>query len=84
MAVKIRLQRFGAKKRPFYRVVAADSRSPRDGRFLEQLGIYDPMAQPSMYRFNQARLDYWLSVGAKPSDTIASLLRRQKREQVEA
>ncbi len=84
MAVKIRLQRFGAKMRPFYRVVAADSRSPRDGRFLEQLGIYDPMAQPAMCRFNQARLDYWLSVGAKPSDTIASLLRRQKREQVEA
>lgn len=84
MAVKIRMQRFGAKKRPFYRVVAADERAPRNGRFLELLGIYDPMTKPSVVKFNQDRLNYWLSVGAQPSDTVASLIRRQKREAVVA
>ncbi len=84
MAVKIRMQRFGAKKRPFYRVVAADERAPRNGRFLEQVGLYDPMTKPSMIKFNDERLNYWLSVGAKPSDTVASLIRRQKREAVVA
>jgi len=80
MAVSIRLQRFGAKKRPFYRMVAADSRAKRDGRFLEQLGTYDPMTNPPALRFNLERLDYWLSVGAQPSDTAASLIRRVRRE----
>lgn len=78
MAVSIRLQRFGAKKRPFYRVVAADRRSPRDGRFLEQLGTYDPMQQPAVVNLKGDRLDYWLSVGAQPSDTVASLIRRHR------
>lgn len=80
MAVKIRLQRFGAKKRPYYRIVAADSRSKRDGRFLEQIGTYDPMREPAELKFQADRLEYWLSVGAQPSDTAASLIRRYRRE----
>lgn len=80
MAVSIRLQRFGAKKKPFYRVVAADTRAPRDGRFLEQLGTYDPMRSPAVLAFKDERLNYWLSVGAQPSDTVASLIRRHVRE----
>lgn len=80
MAVHIRLQRFGAKKRPYYRIVAADQRSPRDGRFLEQVGTYDPMANPALIRFKADRLDYWLGVGAQPSSTAASLIRKFKRD----
>lgn len=79
MAVKIRLQRFGSKKKPYYRIVAADSRFPRDGRFLEQVGTYNPMVKPEGISFVQDRLDYWLSVGAQPSSTVASLVRRHKR-----
>ncbi len=84
MAFSIRLQRFGAKKRPFYRLVAADSRVKRDGRFLEQLGTYDPMKQPAELRFKTDRVDHWLSVGAQPSSTVASLLRRHRREAAKA
>ncbi|MBM74503.1 MAG: 30S ribosomal protein S16 [Proteobacteria bacterium] len=73
--VKIRLARMGRKKRPFYRVVAANSRSPRDGRFIEILGTYNPMTQPSTVTFKRERVDYWLSVGAQPSDTVARLLK---------
>ena len=80
MAVKIRLQRFGSKKKPYYRVVVADGRMKRDGRFLEQVGTYDPMQNPAKLSMNNERIDYWLSVGAKASDTVASLLRRLKRE----
>lgn len=80
MAVHLRLQRFGAKKRPFYRIVAADSRSKRDGRFLEQVGTYDPMKDPAEIRLKTDRVDYWLSVGARPTDTVASLIRRARRE----
>ena len=80
MSVKLRLQRFGTKKRPYYRIVAADSRMKRDGRFLEQVGTYDPMAEPATLRFKTDRLDHWLSVGAQPSDTVASLVRRYRRE----
>lgn len=80
MAVHLRLQRFGAKKRPYYRVVAADSRCPRDGRFLEQIGTYDPMQKPHAIRFTTDRLDYWLSVGARPSDTVRSLIKKHRRE----
>lgn len=79
MAVKIRLQRFGTKKKPYYRIVAADSRFPRDGRFLEQVGTYNPMVQPEAIALVQDRFDYWVSVGAQPSDTVASLVRRLKR-----
>jgi small subunit ribosomal protein S16 len=80
MAVRIRLQRFGSKKRPYYRIVSADSRAKRDGRFLEQVGTYDPMQKPHKVTFKQERMDYWISVGAQPSDTVASLFRRFKND----
>ena len=80
MAVRIRLQRFGSKKRPYYRIVSADSRAKRDGRFLEQVGTYDPMQNPHKVTFKQERMDYWISVGAQPSDTVASLYRRFKND----
>lgn len=80
MAVSIRLQRFGAKKRPYYRVVAADIRTQRDGRFLEQVGTYDPMQDPPAIRFDIDRVDYWLSVGARPTDTVRNLLKRYRRD----
>lgn len=75
MSVKIRLARAGAKKRPYYRIVAADARSPRDGRFLEKLGTYDPNKEPSAVTLNHARVQYWLGVGALPTITVARLLR---------
>ena len=78
MAVKIRLTRAGSKKVPFYRVVAADRRSPRDGRFIEQLGVYDPLRDPVEFRVNAERLDHWIKVGAVPSETVGQLLRRQR------
>lgn len=79
MAVTIRLTRAGGKKVPFYRVVAADRRSPRDGRFIEQLGVYDPLRDPVEFRVNEQRLDHWLKSGALPSQTVSELLRRQRR-----
>ena len=75
--IKLRLRRMGAKKRPSYRVVAADSRSPRDGRFIESLGDYDPLTEPSTVKLNEERVRHWLSVGAQPSDTVRDILRRQ-------
>lgn len=84
MAVKIRLQRFGTKKKPYYRVVATDSRNKRDGRFIEQVGTYDPMRKPHVTNFKMDRVEHWISVGAQPSDTVASLLRRHRREQAAA
>lgn len=72
--VRLRLTRMGAKKKPFYRVIAADSRSPRDGRFIERLGHYDPMKDPSELKLNLERVDYWLSVGAQPSDRVKLLI----------
>ena len=78
MSVTIRLTRAGSKKVPFYRVVAADRRSPRDGRFIEQLGIYDPLRDPVEFRVNAERLDHWIMVGAVPSETVGQLLRRQR------
>ena len=83
MAVKIRLQRFGSKKKPYYRVVIADGRMKRDGRFLEQVGTYDPMQSPAKVTLKLDRLDHWVSVGAKASDTVASLVRRFRREQAQ-
>jgi small subunit ribosomal protein S16 len=77
--VTIRLTRAGTKKVPFYRVVAADSRSPRDGRFIEQIGVYDPLRDPVEFRVDEQRLTHWLSVGALPSQTVGELLRRQKK-----
>ncbi|HVZ71515.1 MAG TPA: 30S ribosomal protein S16 [Polyangia bacterium] len=83
MSVTIRLTRAGSKKVPFYRVVAADHRSPRDGRFIEQLGVYDPLRNPVEFRVDEARLEHWLKVGALPSQTVGELLRRRKRDAVE-
>lgn len=77
MAVAIRLARGGAKKRPFYRIVVADTRSPRDGGFIERLGFYNPMVKPDhpdRYRINTERAQYWLSQGAKPTDRVQRLL----------
>ncbi len=77
MAVRIRLTRMGAKKRPFYRIVAADSEAPRDGKYLEILGTYDPNSDPAQVTLKAERLEYWFSHGASPSDTVASLLKAQ-------
>ena len=77
MAVKIRLARFGAKKRPFYRIVVADERYPRDGRFLETVGTYNPMVEPSQVSMKQDRVQYWLGQGAIPTSTVNSLIKKQ-------
>ena len=77
MAVKIRLKRMGAKKKPFYRVVVADSRSPRDGRFIEEIGYYNPLTEPAEIKINEERALKWLADGAQPSDTVRSLFRKQ-------
>jgi small subunit ribosomal protein S16 len=77
--VKIRLARHGAKKRPFYRIVAADSRSPRDGRFLERLGSYDPTQDPALIEIKHDRLAEWLKNGAQPTETVAQLIRKARR-----
>ena len=74
--VKLRLRRMGAKKRPSYRIVAADSRSPRDGDFIEVVGFYDPLTEPSTIRVDIERARHWLSVGAQPTDTVRSILTR--------
>jgi small subunit ribosomal protein S16 len=74
LAVKIRLARAGAKKAPFYRVVAADSRAPRDGRFIEILGRYNPRTEPSTIELDVEKIDAWIAKGATPSDTVAKLL----------
>jgi small subunit ribosomal protein S16 len=76
VAVHLRLTRTGRHKRPFFRVVAADSRMPRDGRYLEVVGTYDPLKNPAETRFNEARVLDWLSKGAQPSVTVRTLLRR--------
>lgn len=77
MAVKLRMIRMGAKKRPFYRVVAADSRSPRDGRFIEMLGTYDPTKNPAVVTLKEDEILKWLNQGAQPSDTVKNLLSKQ-------
>ena len=77
MAVKIRLKRMGAKKRPFYRVVVADARSPRDGRFIEMVGYYDPLPDPVVVKLRDDRIRYWMATGARPSDAVRELLERQ-------
>jgi len=75
MSVRLRLARGGAKKRPFYRIVAADTRAPRDGRFLEKLGTYNPNTDPSTVTLNMPRVEYWIGTGALPSDTVARLIK---------
>ena len=74
MAVKMRLKRMGAKKAPFYRVVVADSRSPRDGRFIDQIGTYNPMTEPSTIVLDKAKVEQWIKNGAKPTDTVKNLI----------
>jgi len=75
MAVRMRLKRMGAKKAPFYRIVVADSRSPRDGRFIEQVGYYDPTKDPAVIKVDEEIAKKWLSTGAQPSDTVRKLLK---------
>jgi small subunit ribosomal protein S16 len=79
MAVHIRLSRAGAKKHPFYRIVVADHRSPRGGRFLENIGTYDPTREPVHFSLNQERFTYWRGQGAVPSPTVDRLVKRQAR-----
>ena len=78
--VTIRLARYGAKKHPFYRIVVADSRSPRDGRFIDLLGTYDPKKNPAVVQFKKDKLNKWLQQGAQPSATVAQLIRKAQRE----
>ncbi|MCC6352565.1 MAG: 30S ribosomal protein S16 [Verrucomicrobiae bacterium] len=80
MATVIRLRREGKKNRPFYRIVAADKRSPRDGRFIELLGTYDPHKQGVNFTLKSDRIGYWLSVGAQPSDTVRDIIKRAKKQ----
>ena len=77
MAVKIRWARHGAKKKPFYRIVVADSESPRDGRDLENVGTYNPLLDPAQVSLKSDRIQYWIDQGAKPSDTVRSLLKKE-------
>jgi small subunit ribosomal protein S16 len=77
MAVQIRLARHGAKKKPFYRIVVADGESPRDGRYLENVGTYDPLFEPAKVILKSERIKYWIDQGAKPSDTVRSLLKKE-------
>jgi len=76
MAVKIRLKRIGAKKAPYYRIVVADSRYPRDGRFIEEIGIYHPLETPSGVRIDEEKAKKWLDNGAQPTDTVRALLKK--------
>ena len=77
MAVKLRLRRMGAKKRPFYRIVAADSRAPRDGRFIEEIGYYNPIETQAVVKIDEEKAQKWLSEGAIPTDTVRDLFSRE-------
>ncbi|MGF7431745.1 30S ribosomal protein S16 [Thermoanaerobacterium thermosaccharolyticum] len=77
MAVRIRLKRMGAKKSPFYRFVVADSRSPRDGRFIEEIGYYNPVSNPKEIKIDSEKAIKWLKVGAQPSDTVRALFKKE-------
>ena len=78
MAVKIRLKRMGANKKPFYRIVVADSRSPRDGKFIEEIGYYNPVSEPKHIKINDEKANKWLGVGAQPTETVKKLLQSQE------
>lgn len=78
MAVKIRLRRMGAKKAPFYRVVVADSRFPRDGRFIEEIGYYDPTKEPAVVKIDAEKAQKWIANGAQPTDTVRVLLKKSE------
>jgi small subunit ribosomal protein S16 len=82
--IKLRLRRMGAKKRPHYRIVATEHSSPRDGRFIETIGHYNPISEPPEIKVNLDRAKYWISVGAKPSDTVAMLIRKAEAAQAES
>ncbi len=77
MAVKIRLRRMGAKKAPFYRIVVADGRYPRDGRFIEEIGYYDPTKEPNLVKIDTEKAKTWLANGAQPTDTVRVILKKQ-------
>ena len=77
MAVRIRLARHGAKKKPFYRIVVANGESPRDGRYLENVGTYDPLFDPAKVTLKKERVRYWIEQGAKPTDTVRNLLKKE-------
>ncbi len=77
MAVKIRLRRMGAKKAPFYRIVVADGRYPRDGRFIEEIGFYDPTKEPSVVKVDADKAKAWIQNGAQPTDTVRDILKKQ-------
>jgi small subunit ribosomal protein S16 len=79
MSVTIRLSRHGAKKRPFYRIVVSDRRYPRDGRYIEQLGVYDPNASSGGLRLDRERVDAWIKKGAQPSQTVSELIKKQQK-----
>jgi len=81
--VKIRLRRMGAKKNPYYRIVVADSRSPRDGRCIEEIGMYDPLSSPSIIKIDTERADYWIKNGAQPTDTVRALIKKATALQAE-
>ncbi|MBP3495390.1 MAG: 30S ribosomal protein S16 [Clostridia bacterium] len=76
MAVKMRLRRMGAKKAPFYRVVVADERSPRDGKFIDEIGYYNPLTDPAEIKIDAAKAEQWLNNGAQPTETVKSLLKK--------
>ena len=80
MAVKIRLARHGAQQRPYYRIVVADARAPRDGKFIEEVGRYNPCVDPSMIKFDLEKVDKWIANGAQPTDTVARLLETARKE----
>ena len=80
MSVKIRLSRHGAKKRPYYRIVVADARNPRDGSFIEQVGTYDPRTPDAALRLDQAKVDGWIKQGAQPTQTVRNLMKRAAKE----
>lgn len=84
MSVRMRLARAGAKKAPFYRVVVANSRNARDGRFIEHVGVYDPTRNPAEVRFKMDRVEYWLSQGVQPSDTVAQLINKTRTKNTES
>ena len=78
MAVKMRLRRLGAKKAPFYRVIVADSRSPRDGRFIEEIGYYNPLTEPAEIKIDAEKANKWLANGAQPTETVKALLKKSE------
>ncbi|MGF0039270.1 30S ribosomal protein S16 [Peptoniphilaceae bacterium SGI.131] len=85
MAVKIRMKRLGAKKKPFYRIVVADARAPRDGRFIEEIGYYNPVSEPKVFKVDEEKVQKWIKNGAKPTETVAKLLKTyvgQAKEEV--